>query len=434
MNAAELIVAKREGRELEAAEIEWLVDGYVEGRLPDYQMSAFLMAVVFRGMTPRETAAYTRAMIRSGDTLRFPGVAGVKVDKHSTGGVGDKVSIPLAPLVAACGARVPMMSGRGLGHTGGTLDKLEAIAGFRVALDAREAARLLEKYGMFMIGQTDRVAPADKKLYALRDVTGTIESIPLICGSILSKKVAAGVEALVMDVKTGSGAFMRERDAAKNLARALVDIGSELGLQMRAYITSMEQPLGRRVGNSLELIECIEFLRGEGPADLREITLVLAGEMLALAGVAPGAPEGRRRAAEVLESGAAFERFVRVAEAQGGDIRMIEDPGRLPLAPGQEILRASEDGYITEMETREIGLACNGLGAGRAKTTDTVDPGVGLMFHAKIGDAIRRGEPMMTIYHRDGRGLEEARRRLAGAVRIGPEPPAPHSLILEYLN
>jgi len=435
MNAVELIIAKRNGRELSPAEIAWMVGEFVENRLPEYQMSAFLMAVVWRGMTPRETAAYTRAMIDSGDRMTFPHVTAPKVDKHSTGGVGDKVSLPLAPLAAATGLAIPMMSGRGLSHTGGTLDKLESIPGFRVRLDAAEAAKILERLGFFLIGQTDRIAPADKKLYALRDVTGTVESIPLICGSILSKKVAAGVEALVMDVKTGSGAFMQTFEDAEALGRSLVDIGTELGLRMVACITDMDQPLGRAVGNAIEMRESIECLRGGGPPDLRGITLALAAEMLMLGGRASSYHDAETIARKALDGGAALEIFRAVIEAQGGDPAVLDDPERLALAPDETVVRADHSGCVVGFRTRDVGVACNVLGAGRAKVTDEVDHGVGIEVLVKKGVEVRAGDELFRVIHRNGHGLPEALRLLHGAVRIAdfPPTPAPRSLVIKRI-
>lgn len=433
MNVTELIIAKRQGRELAVDEIGWLVNGYTRGDIPDYQMSAFLMAAFFKGMTPRETAAYTRAMIHSGEQYDLSSIAGVKVDKHSTGGVGDKVSLPLAPLVAAAGLPVPMMSGRGLGHSGGTLDKLESIPGFRVGLSREETLRQLAEVGFVMIGQTERVAPADKKLYALRDVTGTVESIPLICGSILSKKVAAGVQALVMDVKTGSGAFMRTQEDAEALAGQLVAIGTELGLRMVACVTDMDQPLGLQIGNALEMVESIECLRGGGPADLREIVLVLATEMIVMGGKATTPKEGRAMAERLLDSGAALARFRRMVELQGGDPAVVDHPEQLEIAPGALDVVVERNGYITEFETREVGIASNALGAGRAKITDAVDHGVGITLVRKRGDAVAKGDVLARIRHRGGHGLDEASGRLRRAIRIGEAPPPPRPLILKRI-
>jgi pyrimidine-nucleoside phosphorylase len=429
MNVTELIIAKREGRAIAPEAIEELIRDYVADRIPDYQLSAFLMAVYFQGMTPEETAAYTRAMIDSGERLDFSDIPGVKVDKHSTGGVGDKVTIPLAPLVAAAGVPVPTMSGRGLGHSGGTLDKLESIPGFEVGLEIERARRQLAELGVLLIGQTARVAPADKKLYALRDVTGTVESIPLICGSILSKKVASGVEALVMDVKTGSGAFMRTLEQSQALADQLVAIGTALGLRMVALITDMDQPLGVEIGNANEVIESIEFLRGGGPPDLRELVLTLAAEMIMLGGGSGDLVSARQLAEATVASGKALEKFARVIEAQGGDARVVEHPERLELSPSIEEIRAGRDGFIVGFATREIGLACNALGAGRAKVTDTVDHGVGLSLLVKRGDEVRRGDCLARIRHRNGRGLDEARSRLQAAITISDAPPLPHPLV-----
>lgn len=433
MNVTELIIAKRQGRELSPDDIGRLVRGYTKGDVPDYQISSFMMAVFFRGMTPRETAAYTRAMIDSGERYDLADVPGVKVDKHSTGGVGDKVSLILAPLVAAAGLPVPMMSGRGLGHSGGTLDKLESIPGFRVGLSKEEAIRQLRDIGVIMIGQTEAVAPADKRLYALRDVTGTVESIPLICGSILSKKVAAGVEALVMDVKSGSGAFMRTREDAEELADALVSIGTELGLRMVACVTDMDQPLGLEIGNALEVRESIDCLRGEGPKDLREIVAILAAEMICMGGKATDTERARTLAEELLDNGAALERFHTLVKAQGGDDSVIEDSDRLDVAPGKVEIKAETDGCVVGFETREIGLASNALGAGRMKITDVVDHGVGITLGAKRGDKVRKGQTLATLHHRDGRGLEEATLRVKRAIRLGDTAPDPVPLLIHRI-
>ncbi|MGE0432185.1 MAG: thymidine phosphorylase [Planctomycetota bacterium] len=437
MHAVELILRKKRGEELSADELRFLVHGYTRGELPDYQLSAWLMAVCWRGMTPRETADYARAMIDSGGRFDLRDVPGLKVDKHSTGGVGDKVSLPLVPIVAAAGLRVPMMSGRGLGHTGGTLDKLESIAGFNVRLDAATAARVLRDTGAFMIGQTADTAPADGKLYALRDVTGTVDSIPLICGSILSKKVAAGVQALVMDVKTGSGAFMPTLDAARDLARELVQIGRELGLQMLALITDMDQPLGAAVGNAIEVRETIDCLRGAGPADLRALTLRIAGEMIRMSRPGAGLAECVSEATQLLDSGAALAKWRELIAAHGGEVRVVDDPElHLPLAPDVEEVVAARAGVVVAFDNRAVGLAANALGAGRETVADTIDHGVGLTVLRKKGDRVDAGEPLVRVHHRAGRGLDDALALLRAAIRIGDVAPAmsPRDLVFEVVE
>lgn len=434
MNVSELIISKRNGHTLDDAAIEALIADYVAGRIPDYQLAAFLMAVYFKGMSAQETAGYTRAMIDSGERFDLSAVPGVKVDKHSTGGVGDKVSLPLIAVVAAANVPVPMMSGRGLGHTGGTLDKLESIPGYTVALDAATATKQLAEIGCFLIGQTERIAPADKKLYALRDVTGTVESIPLICGSILSKKVAAGVEALVMDVKTGTGAFMQTLDDSRNLARQLVAIGTAVGLDMGAYITDMNQPLGVAIGNAIEVRESIDCLNGAGPADLREIVLTFAAEMIRVGGRASTFDEAKTLAAELIATGKAREKFGALIAAQKGNPDVLENYDLLPLADGTASIQAAQSGFVSAFDTRRIGLACNALGAGRQAVTDTVDHGVGIESPRKIGEAIDAGDELFRVYHRHGRGLDEALAALNSAATIADAPPPARPLIVERIT
>lgn len=425
MNVPELIRQKREGGALSPEQIAFLIKGYVDGSIPDYQVSAFLMAVFFRGMTPEEAAELTRVMIASGRRFDLSSVPGIKTDKHSTGGVGDKVSLVLAPLVAAAGVVNPMVSGRALGHTGGTLDKLDAIPGYRWALSEEEFRRQLAKVGCAIIGQTDEFVPADKRLYALRDVTATVESIPLICASILSKKSASGSQALVMDVKCGSGAFMASEEGAWELARQLVSIGRQLGMTISAMLTQMNQPLGVMVGNALEVAESVDVLRGGGPADTREITVELGAEMLVLAKAAPSAEEARARLGELLDSGRALEKFQQWVAAQGGDPRIADDKGLLAAAPDRAEFTAARAGVIGRIDTRRVGVAANTLGAGRIKTTDTVDPAVGLEMHRRVGDRVEDGEAIAVIHHRGGKGLEECRRLLAEAYEIGDAPAEP---------
>ena len=427
MHVADLIVRKRDGGQLTRGEIGELVAAYTRDEVPDYQMSALLMAVLFRGMTPEELAPWTDAMLRSGEVIDFGHLSGAKVDKHSTGGVGDKISLPLAPIVAACGVRVPMISGRGLGHTGGTLDKLESIPGFRTDLSLARFRELVGSLGMAMIGQTAELAPADKRLYALRDVTGTVESIPLIASSIMSKKLACGIDALVLDVKVGSGAFMRTPDRARELARTMVSIGEKMGTKVAAILTDMNQPLGRAVGNALEVVESIEILRGGGPADVRALTLLLAREMLALGGADPDAAEA------ALDDGRALELFERLVVAQGGDPACIDAPDRLAKARHVEPLPSPRAGYVSAIDTRAIGIGSLILGAGRARKDDIVDPAVGVMVERRLGDAVEVGEPLLWIHH-NGRGLEDARRHLSAAWSIADDPPATPALVYERVD
>lgn len=434
MNTPELIRQKREGGELTPEQIRELVGGFLAGTVKDYQMGAFLMAVFFRGMTPRETASLTRTMRDSGDVFDLSDIDGPKVDKHSTGGVGDKVSLTLAPLVAAAGVRVPMVSGRALGHTGGTLDKLDAIAGYRWALSGDEFKDAIRRAGCAIIGQTPNFVPADRRLYAMRDVTATVESIPLICASILSKKAASGALGLVMDVKFGSGAFMPTTELSRELARQLVAIGTELGLPTTALLTRMDRPLGAAVGNALEVREAFAMLRNEGPADYREVTLRLGAEMLLLAGVARKLSEAEATLSAKLRTGAALDTARRWIEAQGGDPRVLDDPARLEVASDVEVFTAPAPGVIAAMDTRTIGVAANVLGAGRRAAEDAVDLGVGFVFERKTGDAVSAGDAIARIHHRGGRGLDEARRLLASAIRIGAQAPAAVPVVLERIT
>jgi pyrimidine-nucleoside phosphorylase len=430
MNIPELIERKREGGENTAAELEALIAGLLDGSVPPYQVSAWLMAVLFRGMTRHETAEFTRLMMESGEVLDLSDLPGVKTDKHSTGGVGDKISIPLAPAVAACGGVIPMISGRGLGHTGGTLDKLESIPGLRTDLDGAGFRRVLDAVGYSIIGANASLAPADSRLYALRDVTGTVPSVPLITASILSKKYAAGVDALVLDVKTGSGAFMRRREDAEELARTLVEVSSELGKRATALVTSMDCPLGRAVGNALEVVESVEILRGGGPPDVRELTVALGAEMLCLADGADCA-EARGRVARALDDGSAHQRFLAWVEAQGGDPRSLEDPvAGLPAAPIVHTVLAPGPGWLSAVDTREVGLATNALGAGRAVVGDEVDPAVGCVFRAIRGDRVEEGQPLVDVHARTEEDAERAGRRILDALRFSEESPEPVPRVL----
>ena len=434
MTPYELIHRKRDGEALPAAEIRALVDGFTRGEVPEYQMAAFCMAVFFRGMDDAEVGALTDAMLRSGDVLDLSDVPGAKVDKHSTGGVGDKVSLALAPLAAACGVRVPMISGRGLGHTGGTLDKLEAIPGFRVDLPVERFRALVHDVGAALIGQTARLAPADRKLYALRDVTATVESIPLIAASIMSKKLAEGIDALVLDVKVGSGAFMKRLEDARALARTLAAIGRGMGKRVSALVTRMDEPLGRAVGNALEVAEVVELLRGAGPADLREVTVELTAEMLVLGGVARDAADGRARVARAIADGAGLAKLEQIVAAQGGDPAAIRDPARLPRARGTYEVPARVAGIVGAIDVEALGLAAVALGAGRRRIEDRVDPAVGLVVRKKLGDRVDAGEPLCVVH--EGAASEPRDRisaRVQAAYAIGATAPQVRPLVLERL-
>jgi pyrimidine-nucleoside phosphorylase len=422
--AIDLIRKKRDGGALSAAEIQYLVKGCTDGSIPDYQMAAWLMAVVLRGMTREETASLTHAMLHSGEVLDLSFLPAKKVDKHSTGGVGDKTSLVLAPLVAAGGLFVPMISGRGLGHTGGTLDKLESIPGFRVGLSVSEFHRVLKACGCSMIGQTEKIAPADRKLYALRDMTGTVESPYLICASIMSKKLAEGTDALVLDVKTGSGAFMKKEEDAVFLAELMVETGERMGKQMVALITDMNQPLGRMVGNALEVQECIEILQGGGPEDLRELCLHLAAWMFFVGGATKTVADGKRLAEEIIASGKAFERFRHMVELQGGDISVINDPTRLPAAEHRVDVSNRQAGYVTAIACEQVGTACVILGGGRERQEDSVDPAVGIVVHKKIGDKVSAGEALCTIHCHSDQQAAPAKKLLEESYQIAVDPPA----------
>lgn len=416
-----LIQHKRDGHAIAPEDWARLVSQYTAGRIPDYQISALLMAVFFRGLEPSELAALTEAMLASGDRLRFDGFSLPRVDKHSTGGVGDKVSLLLAPMAASCGVAVPMMSGRGLGHTGGTLDKLEAIPGFRTGLSLAEAKAQIERLGCAMLGQTPEIAPADRKLYALRDVTGTVESIPLISASIMSKKLAEGLNGLVLDVKTGSGAFIPDPERAVELARTMIALGEARDCPTVALLTAMDRPLGRACGHSLEVEEALEGLRGNGPDDLMEVTYALGVEMLLLVGVAADPSEARRRLEESVSSGRALETFGRVIEAQGGNPAVVDDPGILPQAGAVEVFRAPRSGVVTAVEPRRIGRAILELGGGRVTIEDEIDPAVGFVITVKPGDTVREGDPVASVFARDEPGAAGGLAALGEAIAIGEE-------------
>ncbi|MBV9182935.1 MAG: thymidine phosphorylase, partial [Acidobacteria bacterium] len=399
---------KRDGQELAREEIEYFIDSYTRGEIPDYQASAWLMALVLRGMTRQETSALSHAMLRSGEVLDLSGFPHRKVDKHSTGGVGDKTSLVLAPLAAAGGLMVPMISGRGLGHTGGTLDKLESIPGFNVNLTVAQFRSVLSACGCAMIGQTQEIAPADRKLYALRDVTATVESPYLICASIMSKKMAEGINALVLDVKTGSGAFMKQESDASFLAELMVETGERLGTKVVALITNMDQPLGQRIGNSLEVEEALELLRGAGPEDLRELSLELAAWMFYVGEAAATLEQGRSKAIELIRSGQALETFGQMVELQGGRRRALDDTSLLPRSRHTRAVLSPQSGFIAAMDCRSLGIASVILGGGRKKKEDSIDPSVGIVLQRKVGDAVISGEPLCTLHYNSEVQADEA--------------------------
>jgi pyrimidine-nucleoside phosphorylase len=433
MRVVDLIRRKRDSGELTREEIEFLIAGYTRNEIPDYQMAAWLMAVVLRGMTRAELAALTEAMLHSGETLDFSDLPAKKVDKHSTGGVGDKTSLVLAPLVASGGLLVPMISGRGLGHSGGTLDKLESIRGFNVNLSLAEFRGVLTACGCAMIGQTEEIAPADKKIYALRDVTGTVENPYLICASIMSKKLAEGIEALVLDVKTGSGAFMKKEEDAVALAELMVETGRRMGKKVVALITDMDQPLGRKAGNALEVEEALEVLAGDGPEDLRALCLELSAWMFYLGGRSAKIDEGKKLAAELLASGAARDRFREMIRLQAGDPKVVDDPARLPRAQQTADVPSPAAGYVASTQCEQFGVACVVLGGGRETKEDSIDPAVGLVFHKKIGDRVERGEPLCTIHYNAEARLPEARELVERGYRIEASPPAVRRPLLHQL-
>jgi pyrimidine-nucleoside phosphorylase len=430
----DIIMHKRAGKELSREELAFLIAGYVAGEIPDYQISAWAMAVFFQGMGPAETAALTGVMLDSGERIDLSDLPGPRVDKHSTGGVGDKTSLILAPLAAAMGIRVPMMSGRALGHTGGTLDKLEAIPGYRTGLGTRRFREILARDGFAMTGQTREIVPADRLLYALRDVTATVESIPLITASILSKKAAEGADALVFDVKYGAGAFMKDPAEGEKLARSLVDTGGAMGKKIIALLTDMDQPLGCMVGNFLEVEESFDCLEGRGPADLMELTLELGARMAVLGGKAPDAPRGRELCAAVLASGKPRELFLQNIESQGGRAdQFLELRGKYRSPVSAEI-RAEREGYVTRIDAGEVGRAAVLLGVGRNRAENEVSPTAGLRLHHRAGDRVVPGEPLMTVWARDKPGLDLALPQLEGAVAYGDAPPPPRKLILKEIR
>ncbi len=429
MRAYDIILKKRNGNKLTKEEIAFFVNSYTKGDIPDYQTSALLMAIYFQGMDDEETSFLTAAMMNSGDVYDLSLIPGIKIDKHSTGGVGDKVSIILAPLVASAGVAVPMMSGRGLGHTGGTLDKLESIPGFRANLTKDEFISNLKRINVAMIGQSELIAPADKKMYALRDVTGTIESIPLIASSIMSKKLAEGIDGLVLDVKTGSGAFMKKERDAVRLAKNMAAIGKRMGKEVVALITDMDQPLGNAIGNSLEIKECIEVLKGRGPKDLIDITLELGAYMLKLAKKVNNAAKGREILKRHLSDGSAYQRFIEMVELQGGDVSAIDNPSLLPSARYIMELLSDRDGYISEMDTEAIGIASCMLGAGRERIEDRIDTAVGIVVDKKAGDKVKKGERLAALHYNSEEKMAEAYKKLQAAYLISRKKPNKRRLI-----
>ncbi|NTU83931.1 MAG: thymidine phosphorylase [Chloroflexales bacterium] len=434
MRMVDLIAKKRDGHALATDEISWLIGKYAAGEIPDYQMSAWAMAVVLRGMDDRETSDLTLAMARSGDLLDLHDLAPITVDKHSTGGVGDKTTLLLAPMVAAAGLPVAKMSGRGLGFSGGTVDKLESIPGFRTDLDAEEFRRLVREVGLVVAAQSGELAPADKKLYALRDVTATVESIPLIAASVMSKKLAAGADCIVLDVKYGSGAFMHTLDDARRLARAMVAIGSLAGRRVAAALSSMQQPLGHNIGNALEVREAIGALRGGGPADLVELCLTLGALLVRLAGLRERDEDARELLGGVLARGEAWAKFRQMVAAQGGDLAYVDAPERLPGAPVQLALPAPRAGYVDAIDGMALGLAVNALGGGRSRKDDMIDPAVGLSLKAKVGDQLYLGQPLLTIHAATPADAERVAPRLLAAYRIGAAPVSPPPLVEEIVS
>jgi pyrimidine-nucleoside phosphorylase len=434
MRTVDLIQRKRNGEELAPEEIEFLVEGYTSGDIPDYQMSSFLMAVYFSGMSDREVSRLTECMLRSGDTVNLSAIPGVKVDKHSTGGVGDKTSFIVAPLAAAAGVVVPMMSGRALGHTGGTLDKLESIPGFRTNLTAAEFEKQLAELGLCFIGQTDRLAPADRKLYGLRDVTATVESIPLIASSIMSKKLAEGVDALVLDVKVGSGAFMKKQVDARRLAQTMVGIGRRMDKKVQALITNMNQPLGYAVGNALEVMEASQTLQNAGPADLTKLSLELAARMIFLGKKSESLEDARRIAEKHLVDGSAYKKLKQVVAAQGGNPQALDKFELLPNATGMREVASPRGGYVTAIEAEDIGTASNMIGAGRDKKEDAIDPAVGIILEVKTGEKVDAGSVLCRLYYTKEDRVDEAAEMVEDAFRISAQKPDERELILEVVG
>ena len=428
--AVELIETKRDGKTLSPDAIEWLIRAYTDGTVTDYQMAAMAMAIFHQGLDAEELAAWTTAMLHSGEVLDFGDITAAKVDKHSTGGVGDKISIPLAPLVASVGVVVPMMSGRGLGHTGGTLDKLETIPGFTTEIEPDRFRQILSSHGLVLAGQTETLVPADRKLYALRDATATVPSLPLIASSIMSKKLAEGLDGLVLDVKTGSGAFMKDLEGSRRLAQTMVDIGARHGVKTAALITWKGQPLGYEVGNANEMKESIEVLRGGGPGDVVELTLALGELMMELAGI----EGGRETLTDAIESGRALQKLIDVAEAQGGDPAVIEHPDLLPVCSEEAVVTAPRGGFVTRCDALTIGVVATRLGAGRERKEDTIDPGVAITLEAKVGDRVEAGDPLARVRYNDSARWRAQEASLTAAWDIGDEEPEPQDLVIERLE
>jgi pyrimidine-nucleoside phosphorylase len=433
MRMVDLIAKKRDGKELTKQEIDFMIQGYTNGEIPDYQMSAFAMAVFFCDMTPEERANLTMAMVESGDQIDLSAIEGIKVDKHSTGGVGDTTTLVLAPLVAAVDVPVAKMSGRGLGHTGGTIDKLEAVPGFHVEIDNNEFNELVNKNKVAVIGQSGNLTPADKKLYGLRDVTATVESIPMIASSIMSKKIAAGADAIVLDVKTGSGAFMKQLEDSKELAKAMVEIGNNLGRKTMAIISDMNQPLGFAIGNALEVREAIDTLKGQGPEDLQELCLVLGSQMVYLAEKASSVEGARKMLEEAISSGKALEKFKQFLEAQGGDASVVDHPSNLPTANYTFEVEAKEDGVISEIIANDIGTAAMILGAGRATKDSEIDLAVGLVLRKKIGESVKQGESLVTI-HSNKENVEDVIERIYKSYKITHGEVKAPTLIYDHIQ
>lgn len=434
MNTTELIRKKRNKENLTKEEILYLISNYTKGKIPDYQFSAFLMAVYFNGMSKDETSALTEAMLYSGKVLNLNSIPGVKIDKHSTGGVGDKTSLIIAPIVAAAGVKVPMISGRGLGHSGGTLDKLESIPGFRTNLTLSEYKNVLKKIGAVLIGQTKEIAPADKLIYALRDVTATVESIPLITGSIMSKKLAEGIDGLVLDIKTGNGAFMQKTEDAIALADSLIQTAKAFDKKVIGFVTDMNQPLGNYIGNWLEVYESIQVLRDGKKNDLTELSLILAGAMIYLGRKTKSLEEGIEEAIRILQSGKAFDKFVEIVKSQNGNTDFILHPEKYPKSKFKEIIKSSSAGYLYEVNTYELGMAAIDLGAGRKTKDDKIDPKAGIIFNYKIGDNINKGVALAELYSDSKTGIDAAKRRITGAIKISKSKPQKPKLIKTIIN
>ena len=433
MTPYELISRKQEGSELTSEEINFLISGFSDGKIPDYQMAAFLMAVYFRGMTDRETDSLVKSMVGSGDSIDMSEIPGIKVDKHSTGGVGDKVSLVLAPLVAAAGVPIPMISGRGLGHSGGTLDKLESIPGFNVNLSTEAFLQQVSKIGVAIVSQSEKIVPADRKMYALRDVTATVRSIPLMAGSIMSKKIAEGIDALVLDVKTGRGAFLNDIEECRLLANTLVSIGEKSGIKTRALLTDMSQPLGKTIGNWLEVKESIECLKGDGPDDLEELTLTLGAHMLTLGGVADTLEEAHSTLKSLIQNGAGLNKFIELVEAQGGDSSVITEPEKYPPAEHSGEVVAESSGYVDSIDAFALGMASVSLGAGRIRIEDDLDYKAGIVLNVKIGDSVKQGDVLVKILSGSNEKLSSQQSRIKEAISIGETEPHIPGLIIEVI-